>query len=70
MAGARWNPALGNDLQLAKYKAGIEELEKKKLVYKWQINRTKEDVERERKEGVRRSGDFEKQSSKPKKLVL
>ena len=68
-ADTDWTPAQGMDLQLAKYKAGIRELEKKKLVYKWHITRTKEDINQERREGFRRSGDLPQKTEK-KKLVL
>lgn len=56
-AFTEWTPAQGMDLQLAKYKDGIRDLERKKLVYKWHLNRTPEDINRERQEGFRRSGD-------------
>jgi hypothetical protein len=68
VADAEWAPAQGRELELAKYKAGIRELEKKKFVYKWAINRTEEEKRQERKAGFRRSGDPVEHA--PEKLVL
>jgi hypothetical protein len=64
-ADAEWTAAEGKNLELSKYEAGIRDLQKKKYVYEWTITRTDEDKERERKQGLRRSGDLIK---KPKKL--
>lgn len=57
VADAEWSVAKGQELQLSKYRAGIRDLEKKKLVYKWSINRTEKDIKQEWKHGLRRSGE-------------
>ena len=57
VADAEWSAAKGQELQLSRYKAGIRDLEKKKFVYKWSINRTEKDKLKEWKWGLRRSGE-------------
>jgi hypothetical protein len=69
VADAEWTPAQGKEWQIAKYKAGIRLLEKKKQVYKWSVNRTKEDIRNERIAGFRRSGEVV-EGKEPKRLVL
>ena len=69
VADAEWAPAKGKEWQIAKYKAGVRLLEKKKQVYKWSVNRTKEDVRKEREAGFYRSGE-DVDSLELKKLVL
>jgi hypothetical protein len=69
VADAEWAPAQGRELELAKYKAGIRELEKKKDVYKWAINRSEQEKQQEREAGFRRSGD-PIEAAQPMKLVL
>src|SRR5205814_2582330 len=53
VADAEWSAASGQELQLSKYKAGIRDLEKKKFLYKWSINRTEKDKKEEWKRGLR-----------------
>ena len=55
---------MGQSLLLSQYRSGVRDLEKKKLVYKWSVNRTEKDVEKDKAKGFRRSGDID-----PKKLV-
>jgi hypothetical protein len=57
VADAEWSPAEGKPLQLANYKAGLRDLQKKKRVFKWTINRTDEERKAEWKAGFRRSGE-------------
>ena len=57
VADAEWSVAKGQELQLSRYKAGIRDLEKKKFVYKWSINRSEKDKQEEWKHGLRRSGE-------------
>ena len=69
VADAEWAPAQGRELELAKFKAAIRELEKKKDVYKWALYRSEEEKQEEREAGFRRSGD-PIEPAQPKKLVL
>ena len=57
VADAEWSVAKGQELQLSRYRAGIRDLEKKKFVYKWSVNRTEKDKREEWKQGLRRSGE-------------
>jgi hypothetical protein len=69
VADAEWAPAQGKEWQIAKYKAGVRLLEKKKQVYKWRVNRTQEDIQMEREAGFRRSGE-DVDPLQPQKLAL
>lgn len=69
VADADWAVGQGPELELSKYKTGIRELEKKKFVHKWHINRTEEEKQEEGKAGFRRSGDPIDQA-KPQKQAL
>jgi hypothetical protein len=58
VADADWAVARGLELELSRYKAGLRELQKKKLVYKWTVNRNEKDRQKEWAQGFRRSGEL------------